>query len=48
MRLNSPLRPGCDVSAVLHVVRRPESFCCGIVALLNSAVERVQDELSRR
>jgi predicted SnoaL-like aldol condensation-catalyzing enzyme len=36
MRLNSPLRPGCDVSAVLHVVRRPESFCCGIVALLNS------------
>src|SRR3984957_172986 len=34
----------CDVSAVLNVVPRPESFCGRIVAIVEEFVERFQDE----
>src|SRR6266403_3825796 len=34
----------CDMSAVLNVACRPESFCGRIVALVEERVERFQDE----
>src|SRR5271154_3133497 len=34
----------CDMSAVLNVVRRPESFCGLIVTLVKECVERFQHE----
>src|SRR6267154_3758757 len=34
----------CDMSAVLNVVRRPESFCDRIVTFVEERVERFQDE----
>src|SRR5258706_7197153 len=43
-QIDQPYTAGFDMSAVLNVVCRPESFCGGIVALVEERVERFQDE----
>jgi len=42
--IEQALTTRCNVSAVLNVVRRPESFCGRIVALVEEFVERFHDE----
>src|ERR1700733_2488067 len=41
--IEQTVAPGCDMSAVLNVVRRPESFC-GCIVTLEECVERFQGE----
>src|SRR5712692_6935357 len=42
--IEQTLTTRCDMSAMLNVVWRPESFCGRIIALVEECVERFQDE----
>src|SRR5260370_1618287 len=42
--IEQTLTTRCDMSAVLNVGGRPESFCCHIIALVEECVKRLQDE----
>jgi hypothetical protein len=42
--LEQTLTTGLDMSAVLNVIRRPESLCARIIALVEECVERFQNK----